>query len=60
MIGDTMPPVRRNKDGAGPYYRWGDSGKKYHYQAGNKKSRESAKRKAEDQGKAARASGYRG
>jgi hypothetical protein len=55
-----MPPVRRNKDGAGPYYRWGDSGKKYHYQAGNKKSRESAKRKAEDQGKAVRASGYRG
>jgi hypothetical protein len=53
-------PVHRSKDGKGPYYQWGDSGKKYHYQPGNKKSRDEAKKKAERQGQAARASGYRG
>lgn len=53
-------PVRRKEDGDGPYYQWGESGKKYHYEAGNKKSREQAKKKAEKQGQAARASGYRG
>jgi len=52
-------PVNRGKDTSGPYYQWGDSGKKYHYESGNQKSRENAKRKAERQGKAARASGYR-
>ena len=55
-----MPPVHRDKDGKDPYYQWGNSGKKYHYEAGNKQSRESAKRKAENQGRAIRASGYRG
>ncbi|HET9259972.1 MAG TPA: hypothetical protein VFP42_07575 [Acidimicrobiia bacterium] len=53
-------PVRRGKDGDGPYYRWGESGKKYHYESGNKSSREKAKASAEKQGRAARASGYRG
>jgi hypothetical protein len=53
-------PVRRGKDKNGPYYQWGDSGKKYHYEAGVKKSREAAKDKAEKQGRAARASGYTG
>jgi hypothetical protein len=55
-----MPPVHRGEDARGPYYQWGDAGKKYHYQAGQRKSREAAKRKAERQGKAIRASGYRG
>ncbi|MFZ0012941.1 MAG: hypothetical protein WAL25_02385 [Acidimicrobiia bacterium] len=53
-------PVHRSKDSDGPYYQWGDSGKKYHYEAGNKSSREEAKQKAQRQGKAARASGYDG
>lgn len=53
-------PVRRGKDGDGPYYQWGNSGKKYHYESGNKSSREKARDKAERQGKAARASGYKG
>ena len=55
-----MPPVHRGKDVQGPYYQWGDSGKKYHFQAGEKKSREAAKQKATKQGQAARASGYKG
>lgn len=53
-------PVHRSKDSQGPYYQWGDSGKKYHYTAGDRTSREKAKEKAEKQGRAARASGYKG
>lgn len=53
-------PVHRGKDSKGPYYQWGDSGKKYRYEAGARKSRETAKGKAEKQGRAARASGYKG
>lgn len=53
-------PVHRGKDSDGPYYQWGDSGRKYHYEAGKKQSREAAKRKATKQGQAARASGYKG
>lgn len=53
-------PVHRSKDSEGPYYQWGESGKKYRYESGNKQSRERARKKAERQGRAARASGYRG
>jgi len=53
-------PVHRRKDSDGPYYQWGESGKKYHYQLGDKSSREKAKEKATRQGTAARASGYEG
>jgi hypothetical protein len=53
-------PVHRSKDGKGPYYQWGESGKKYHYETGDAQSRERAKKKAEKQGRAARAAGYRG
>ncbi|MEZ5175145.1 MAG: hypothetical protein R2823_02950 [Acidimicrobiia bacterium] len=53
-------PVHRGKDKDGPYYQWGDSGKKYHYESGNQKSREAAKAKADKQGRAIRASGYEG
>ena len=53
-------PVQRGKDSDGPYYQWGGSGKKYHYEAGNKRAREQARAKATKQGRAARASGYRG
>lgn len=53
-------PVQRGNDGDGPYYQWGGSGRKYRYRSGDKRSRENAKRNAEKQGRAARASGYRG
>ncbi len=53
-------PIRRSRDGQGPYYQWGDSGKKYHYESGDRQSRERAKQKAERQRRAARARGYDG
>ena len=53
-------PVHRGKDSDGAYYQWGESGKKYHYEAGNKRARARAKEKATKQGRAARASGYQG
>lgn len=53
-------PVKRGEDEDGPFYRWGDRGKKYHYTAGDRSSREAAKRKATKQGQAARAHGYDG
>ena len=59
-FGEPDMPVHRGKDSDGPFYQWGDSGKKYHYESGDESSRKKAKGKAERQGKAARASGYRG
>lgn len=53
-------PVKRGKNRDGPYYQWGDSGKKYHYTSGDEQSREAAKEKARRQGRAARARGYQG
>jgi len=53
-------PVHRGKDSKGPYYQWGGSGQKYHYTAGNKRSRDTAKEKATKQGQAAHARGYGG
>ncbi len=40
------------------YYQWGSSGKKYTYECGNEAARKMAKRRAQEQGRAARASGY--
>lgn len=53
-------PVKRSKDSKGPYYQWGEKGKKYHYESGDAGSRQKAKEKAVKQGQAARASGYEG
>jgi hypothetical protein len=53
-------PVNAGRDSKGCYYQWGSSGKKYYYTCGDKPSRDRAKRKAEEQGRAVRASGYRG
>ncbi|HSM44057.1 MAG TPA: hypothetical protein VK969_03485 [Acidimicrobiia bacterium] len=53
-------PVHRREDSRGLSYQWGDSAKLYHYEAGNRQSRERAKKKAEKQARAARASGYAG
>jgi hypothetical protein len=52
-------PVHRSQDSNGCYYQWGNQ-KKYYYIAGNIKSRENAKKKANLQGRAAYANGYRG
>lgn len=43
-------PVHRGEDKEGPYYQWGDSGKKYHYESGDKASRKKAKKQAHEQG----------
>jgi len=53
-------PVKTSKDSKGCFAQWGDSGAKYHYDCGNDAARENAVRKAEAQGRAARANGYRG
>jgi hypothetical protein len=52
--------VRRRRDRKGPYYQWGDSGRKYRYTARDPRSRERAKQHATKQGQAAHAHGYRG
>ena len=51
-------PVKRGKDSKGGYYRWG-KGAKYHYKTGSERSRNSARKKAYEQAKAAYAGGYR-
>jgi hypothetical protein len=51
-------PVRSCSDGDKPGYKWGDSGKCYLYTAGDEKSIEAAKMKAQMQGVAARVNGY--
>lgn len=48
-------PINRGKDKRGPFYRFGRSGKKYHYTPGNKRSRATAKSKAKRQAKAIKA-----
>jgi hypothetical protein len=53
-------PVKRSKDSKGPYYRYGNSGKKYYYIPGNKRSRAIALNKANRQARAIYSSGYRG
>ncbi|HMF03624.1 MAG TPA: hypothetical protein VKH17_02330 [Acidimicrobiia bacterium] len=53
-------PVRRRQDSKGPYYQWGDHGRKYRYTRGDKASRDRAKQGATRQGQAAHAHGYRG
>ena len=51
-------PIRSCSDRDKPGYKWGDSGKCYLYTAGDEKSMEAAKMKAQMQGVAARANGY--
>lgn len=53
-------PVKRGEDARGPFYQWGDKGTRYRYTAGNATSRNAAKDKAAQQGRAIRAGGYRG
>ena len=51
-------PINRGRDTHGCYYRWGQHGKKYYYQSGDKVSREGAISLAVKQGRAAHANGY--
>jgi len=52
-------PVHRGQDSKGPYYQWGNHGKKYYYILNNRTSRERSKQKANLQGRAAYAHGYK-
>ncbi len=45
-------PIHRGKDKNGPFYRWGESGKKYYYKPNNVESREAAHKKAWAQARA--------
>jgi hypothetical protein len=51
-------PTHTGKDSNGCYARWGSTGKKYHYECGNKEARDRAKAKADAQGRAAHTRGY--
>ena len=43
-------PVESGRDTKGPFFRWGKSGKKFHYTPRNEKSRNRAKQNAFKQG----------
>jgi len=53
-------PVHTGKDSQGCFAQWGKHGKKYYYECGDSAARARAKKKAERQGRAAYAQGYRG
>lgn len=54
-------PIHRGKDSKGPYYQYGETGKKYHYISNDKLSRDKAYEKALKQTQAIKASeGRRG
>ena len=53
-------PTRCLKDSKGCFCRWGSSGAKYYYTCGDKAARNRARAKADKQGRAARAGGYKG
>jgi hypothetical protein len=45
-------PIIRSKDSKGPYFKFGATGKKYHYRPGSKLSKVHAEKKAATQGRA--------
>jgi hypothetical protein len=53
-------PVHRTTKGSKPAMQWGNHGAKYAYAPGDKASMERAREKAQAQGRAARAHGYKG
>jgi len=53
-------PTICSKDSKGCFCRWGGSGKKYYYKCNDKAARERARKKANAQGAAAHAHGYKG
>lgn len=54
-----MPTKCGKKDKKGCYCQWGTTGKKYYYKCGDRAGRIRAKRKADRQGMAIKASGYK-
>ena len=52
-------PVRSGEDSTGPFYQWGESGRRYYYRKGSETSEKMARARAAAQGRAVRASGYR-
>ncbi len=53
-------PTRMHHTAEGWYYQWGDHGKKYFFNPDDPDAKKQAKEKADRQGRAAYASGYRG
>lgn len=53
-------PVHKGKDKDGPFFQWGNSGKKYHFTKDNSSAEVAAHAKAQRQGVAAYANGYKG
>ena len=51
-------PVKESRDASGPYFQWGDSGKRYYFADENEPSRKEALQSARRQERAARARGY--
>jgi len=49
-------PVRQGRDSNGPYFQWGENGKKYYYDPKSNRSKEIARKKAARQGRAIKAS----
>lgn len=52
-------PVHQGKDSQGPYYQWGNHGKKYRYTPNDSVTRNKAKAQATKQGVAVYATGWR-
>jgi len=52
-------PTHTGSDSQGCYARWGNHGKKYYYKCGDDAARDRAKAKADKQGQAAHAGGYK-
>ena len=48
-------PVYERRDARGPYFQWGDTGRKYYFDPGNLASAARARRRAHRQGQAVRA-----
>jgi len=55
-----MPTKCGKRDSKGTYCQWGNSGAHYYYTPGDEESMKRARSKADKQGQAAHASGYRG
>ena len=52
-------PIKQGKDKEGSFFKWGQSGKKYHFDKNDPQSRERARKKTEAQQKAIYGSGYK-
>lgn len=49
-------PVQKGNDSNGSYFRWGEHGKKYYFDSNSNRSKQLARKKAEKQGRAIKAS----